>query len=461
MPPETMPDGGPAAALLKSIQSAPKGLTLAELLARHPGVAQRTAQRWIRQLLEAGRIRAEGQARGRRYFGAEAPTPPAASDVFPQGIPVSPDSRDILAYVELPLERRKPVGWQREFLEDYEPNRSFYLPEPLRRQLHAMGRTAQAEAPAGTYSRAILGRLLIDLSWASSHLEGNTYSRLDTRELIEHGRVAQGKAAIETQMILNHKSAIELLVEDIGSAGFNRYTLMNLHSALSENLLPNPADEGRIRRHAVDISQSVYRPLSVPQQIEEALDLLLDKAQRIADPFEQSFFAMVQLPYLQAFADLNKRTSRLAANLPLFRANLCPLTFLGVPEQAYSRAVLGVYEMGRVELLRDLYVWAYERSTQEYLAIRQDLAQPDPLRLAWRELIKRTVREVVTQPEADALSLISTRVAVAVPEGERDAVRALIVEELRRLHEGVLARYGLRPGEFLAWKAGQGVDWAG
>src|SRR5688500_12271506 len=99
---ETTPDGGPAAALLKSIQSASNGLTLAELLARHPGVAQRTAQRWIRQLLDAGRIRAEGQARGRRYFGAEAPTPPAASDVFPQGIPISPDSRDILAYVELP-----------------------------------------------------------------------------------------------------------------------------------------------------------------------------------------------------------------------------------------------------------------------------------------------------------------------------------------------------------------------
>jgi len=74
---------------------------------------------------------------------------------------------------------------------------------------------------------------------------------------------------------------------------------------------------------------------------------------------------LVHLPYLQPFADINKRTSRLAANLPLFRANLCPLTFLDVPEQAYSRATLGVYEMTRVELLRDLYVWAYERSTQE------------------------------------------------------------------------------------------------
>jgi hypothetical protein len=102
--------------------------------------------------------------------------------------------------------------------------------------------------------------LLIDLSWASSHLEGNTYSRLDTRELIEHGKAARGKAAIETQMILNHRTAIEMLVENIDSAEFNRYTVMNLHSALAENLLPNPADEGRIRQHrALDAGISGYQ----------------------------------------------------------------------------------------------------------------------------------------------------------------------------------------------------------
>ena len=114
-------------------------------------------------------------------------------------------------------------------------------------------------------------------------------------ELIEHGKAAQGKAAIETQMILNHKTAIELLVENISSASLNRYTIMNLHSVLAENLLPNPADEGRIRRHAVDIGKSVYRPLSTAQQIEVTLDTLLRKANQIEDPFEQSFFMMLHL----------------------------------------------------------------------------------------------------------------------------------------------------------------------
>lgn len=441
-----------ASALLQSLQAAPGGLTLAELLAQHPGLTRRTAQRWLGDLVAAEQVQAQGEGRARRYLAASGAAADLAVDRFPAFIPLSPDSRDVLAYVQQPLAARKPVGYQREFLESYEPNRSCYLPEPLRRQLHRLGRTSQAQAPAGTYSRAILNRLLIDLSWASSHLEGNTYSRLDTRELIEHGKAARGKAAIETQMILNHKAAIELLVENIDSVGFNRYTVMNLHSALSENLLPNPADEGRIRQHAVDIGQSVYRPLSTPQPIDDLLDQLLDKANRIEDPFEQSFFMMVQLPYLQPFADINKRTSRLAANLPLFRANLCPLTFLDVPEAAYSRAILGVYEMTRVELLRDLYVWAYERSTQEYLAIRQELAQPDPLRLAWRDLLKQVVRDVVRHPGEDPLPRIRQAVATHVPEAERESVQALVIEELRRLHEGVLARYGLTPSEFLAWQ---------
>ncbi|MDB5850346.1 MAG: filamentation induced by cAMP protein Fic [Rhodoferax sp.] len=445
-------------ALLHTLHQHP-GLTLAELLTQHPTVARRTAQRWIGQWLVDKQLSAVGEGRARRYFptGASAtpPSPPSplspSLDAFPPAITLSPDSRDILAYIDQPLQARKPVGYQREFLDAYEPNVDAYLPEPLRRQLHNMGQTAPVDEPAGTYSRAILSRLLIDLSWASSHLEGNTYSRLDTRRLIEHGTAPEGKAAIETQMILNHKSAIEMLVENSAAVGFDRFTLMNLHAALAENLLPNPADEGRVRQHAVDISQSVYRPLSAARQIDEALDVLLDKLNRIQDPFEQSFFAMVHLPYLQPFADINKRTSRLAANLPLFRANLCPLTFLDVPEKAYSRAVLGVYELTRVELLRDLYVWAYERSTQEYLAIKQDLAEPDPTRLAYRDLIKQVVRDVVRQPEADALARVQQAVTSQVPATDQANVLALVLEELRRLHEGVLARYGLRPAELKAW----------
>lgn len=451
---------------LHHLRATPGGLSVAQLLALQPGVARRSAQRQLSDMVAQGLIQSEGEGRGRRYRAlalnayAVSPLLPAptvqesVAQLLSGQVSLSADSHDILAYIERPPMARQPVGYQAEFLAAYRPNHTAYLPESLRQQLHRMGRTTagHAHAPAGTYSRAILNRLLIDLSWASSHLEGNTYSRLDTRQLIEHGHAASGKAAIETQMILNHKAAIEFLVGNIDSVGFERYTLLNLHSALAENLLPNPADEGRVRRHAVDIGLSVYRPLSVPQLIEHELDLLLAKLNQIADPFEQSFFLMVHLPYLQPFADINKRTSRIMANLPLFKANLCPLTFLGVPEPAYRHAVLGVYEMTRVELLRDLYMWAYERSTQEYLTLRQELSEPDPLRLAWRELIKTTVRELVLHPEHDPLSSISQAVQASVEPAQQANVQALIVEELRRLHEGVLARYGLRPSQWQVWR---------
>lgn len=440
----------PEQALLNTLISSPTGLTLTELLQQHPDIARRSAQRWLSQWLQAGKITSHKQGRSIRY--RVVLTTPLQGDFT--HIPLSADSRDILTYISQPLEARKPIGYQRDFLDTYQPNRSAYLPESLRRQLHKMGATGASTRPAGTYGRAILNRLLIDLSWASSHLEGNTYSRLDTRALIEQGTIAAGKARAETQMILNHKSAIELLIDNISTAGFNRYTIMNLHSALAENLLANPADEGRLRQHLVEISHSTFRPLDVPPQIAIQFDQVLAKANQINDPFEQAFFVMVHLPYLQPFADVNKRTSRLAANLPLLQHNLCPLTFLGVPEAAYSQAILGVYEMTRVELLRDVFVWAYERSTQEYLALKQNLAEPDPLRLRYRELIKHVIREVVLTPNIDPLNLI--REAVENLEStELEEVQALLIQELRRLHEGVLARYGLRPSEWERWASAQ------
>jgi Fic family protein len=158
---------------------------------------------------------------------------------------------------------------------------------------------------------------------------------------------------------------------------------------------------------------------------------------------------------LQPFIDINKRTSRLAANIPLIRHKLCPLTFLGVTEQAYTRAVLGVYELTRIELLRDLFVWAYERSTQEYLAIKQNLAEPDPLRLYYRENIKQIIHNIVTHPENDALSSIKDYVSNNIDIKDQENVQSLIIEELKRLHEGVLARYNLRLSELQTWQKKQ------
>lgn len=460
--------------LLGLIQQLAPGATLSELLAARPELARRTVQRQLAQLIEDHAITGLGAGRARRYYVtthrtiAAAPGQPLSypsiqgetpryrveQERAPYLASLPVDGADILDYITRPLAERHPVGYQRDFLDEYQPNQTWYLPEPIRRQLHQLGQTGQTEAPAGTFGRAILNRLLIDLSWASSNLEGNTYSWLDTRELIQHGTVAGGKSVLEAQMILNHKAAIEFLLENIHEIGFNRFTVCNLHGILSDNLLPDRYDEGRVRQHAVGIGHSVYRPLFVPQVLSDLFDVMLDKAEQIRDPFEQSFFIMVHLPYLQPFADVNKRTARLAANLPLFRANLCPLTFLDVPAQTYTHAMLGVYEMTRIELLREVYVAAYQRSTREYLTLRQNMVSPDPVRLAHRDLIRQTVREVVLAASPDPFGQVLQAVA-QLAEPERSSVQAMIVEQLSQLHPGVLSRYGLRPSELSHWQAVQ------
>ena len=119
------------------------------------------------------------------------------------------------------------------------PTTAAYLPPGLREQLHSLGRSPADQTPAGTFAKDILQRLLIDLSWASSHLEGNTYSHLDTERLIEFGQAAEGKT-LETQMILNHKQAIEYLVLNPENARVHTDTLIALHAFLSDGLMADP-----------------------------------------------------------------------------------------------------------------------------------------------------------------------------------------------------------------------------
>ena len=113
-------------------------------------------------------------------------------------------------------------------------------------------------------------------------------------------------------MILNHKDAIEFLAGSAEEIGFNRHTILNLHALLANNLLADPEATGRLRQIAVGIEKSAFHPLEVPQLIEEYFDQILTTADAITDPFEQAFFVMVQLPYLQPFDDVNKRVSRLS-----------------------------------------------------------------------------------------------------------------------------------------------------
>ena len=449
------------------LQQHPQGLALADLETSLRGVvSRRSLQRRLDEWTRGRDIRVVGVRRGRRYF--EPQTPPAAQIITPSAgslsltgvqpevtpaISISTAGREVQEFVRRPLSDRPPVGYQRAFLDSYTPNKTAYLPEVIRKHLYELGRTPDANLPAGTYARDILNRLLIDLSWSSSRLEGNTYSLLDTRELIERGTVAAGKDAKETQMILNHKAAIELLVDSASEVGVNRYTITNLHALLADNLLDDPRNAGRLRATAVAIGASTYIPTAIPQLIEEMFTHLLDRAGAIGDPFEQSFFLMVHIPYLQPFVDVNKRTSRLASNIPLIRRNLVPLSFLDVPVQIYTDCLIGVYELNRVELLRDLYVWAYERSVRQYKTVRDSLPEPDPFRLRYRTALAEVVGEIVRRRIPPTEAAVAESARSIVDAGDIPAFTQLVLQEVANLHEGNIARFRLRPSEFLQWRS--------
>ena len=448
----------------------PDGASMEGLSARLAShVSRRSLQRKLAEYLAEGHVRAEGVQRGRRYFlpigsvghmviAAPGAYPDQNSSFITQSVrddypALSTAGREVLTLVRRPLFDRPPVGYQRAFLDSYVPNQTAYLPNAAVEHLHGIGKTAATDQLAGTLARDILDRLLIDLSWASSQLEGNTYSLLDTERLIRAGKVAAGKSVKETQMILNHKAAIELLVNSADEIGVNQFTICNLHALLAENLLDIPQDAGRLRMTPVGVGGTTYTPTAIPQLIEEMFALLLAKATAIRDPFEQALFLMIQLPYLQPFVDVNKRTSRLAANIPLIKQNLAPLSFVDVPVRAYTDGVLAVYEFNRVELIRDVFVWAYERSCQQYITVRESLPEPDPFRLKYRVALRDVIGTIVKKRLPSTLGAVREQVGNLIINTDLEQFLEVLQQDLHGLHEGNIARYGLRPSQFRAWQA--------
>ncbi len=441
----------------------PLGASLEDILQTlDPPLPRRSLQRYLAILAAEDRLQVLGKARSRRYQlpaqeDEKAPDvsleTPLASKQLEKLLLLSPIALAIQEDVRRPIQARRPVGYNRKFLDKYRPNETYYLSESTRKHLREIGKSPDGKRPAGTYARQILNRLLIDLSWNSSRLEGNTYSLLETERLLELGEVPEGKNSLEAQMILNHKAAIEFMVESADQLRFNSFTICNLHALLSDNLLHDPRACGRLRTIPVGIAKSVYQPLAIPQLIREYFQQILDTADAIQDPFEQSFFVMVQLPYLQPFLDVNKRVSRLAANIPLIRENLCPLSFVDVPEQAYISGLLGIYELNRIELLREVFVWAYERSSALYSATRQELGEPDPFRLRHRNLIIITVGEIVRGglTKQAAVDAIKQKARKAVTVEDQAKFMEVVETELMSLHRGNIARFRLKPSEYDQW----------
>lgn len=423
-------------------------------------VNDKALQRQLSEMYDHKLIDHAGEKKGRKYFLPKKKTKTSKSVglTSPEEIRsydfdfFSEKSLDSIYKIRRPIYERTRVSYDRTLLNKYVPNKTFYLSKDEREKLSLIGKRSKGVQPAGTYAKRILNQLLIDLSFNSSRLEGNTFTLADTKNLLLKGS-AEGKDREEATMILNHKEAISFLVEAATAMGINTYTITNLHAALSTDLLP-PELCGKLRKEEVAITGSVYTPPGDLHIIEELFGLLIEKAASIGDPFEQSMFLLLHLPYLQPFEDVNKRTSRLASNIPLMKENMSPMSFIDLPKDAYTDAILAFYELNDHGPMKDLYLWSYMRSSDHYKSQIESFGEIEPLRLKYRSERRKVISYLINSFLGnESIGKAAEEVKVEIPNEHLKDFFKHIREDLKNLHEGNLIGLSVTLTQFKKWKA--------
>ena len=267
-----------------------------------------------------------------------------------------------------PPQQRVEVNYRPELLIGYQPNQSYLLTQEQRDLMAEVGTISEDQAleqDSKNYNR-LIASLLIDLAHASSSLENVPISWLETKTLIEFGERPDGLNDTELRIVLNHKKAITHLTDNAATMSVAPKDLFDLHTLIADGLIPESAAVGRLRQRVVRFSDSRYLPPANPHLLRDAFELFCEKADAIENPFEQAFFAMSFLPYLQPFQDGNKRTSRLTMNIPLLRCQLAPFSFSDMKKRDYMFGLLAFYERGQHRFLADAFVRSYQKTAPRY-----------------------------------------------------------------------------------------------
>ena len=223
--------------------------------------------------------------------------------------------------------------------------------------------------------------------------EGNTYSWLDTERLILKGTVAEGKLEDEKIMILNHKEAIRYLVDNAHRLYLTKETIYTLHFLLADGLLDREFS-GKVRTYGVRIGGSTYMPIEDPILLKLQLERIVEKAAQIKILMSRVSFLLVHISYLQAFADVNKRTARLSANIPLVVHNLVPQSFNDIERDDYNSALIAVYELQDIRPMVDLYLFSYMRTCTIYDSTVKTKGF-DEIRVRYRKQRRTLLRDII------------------------------------------------------------------
>lgn len=419
----------------------------AAIAAAVPEIPMRTLRRWLAQLVESGTVERRGRGKITQYRWRRP------IDVTPDVHPVfSRAGLEWLARVDAPLYTRAPVTYAEEWVDDYVPNRTYYLTDAQRERMRRRGKRPGIEGRAGTYIQKIYNRLLIDLSYNSSRLEGNTYTLADTERLLLKGIGAEGKLKEEQVMILNHQEAIRYLSQNVARLALNEETIRTLHYLLSEGLVA-PSLAGQVREEGVLVSGTTYAPLEGRHRLSRLLAALLTKAGLIEDPFEQSFFLLGHLSYLQAFVDVNKRVARLACIVPLIRDDYVPQSFVDADKDDYLKATICFYEFNRVQPLAELYTWSYLRSCEHYDNSLQVLGF-DEIAVRYRAQRRVAVSDIVRHriPLRKAAAYVRSRLPEEVEVVHREKFLQDVLTDLENLDGARVAGLGIDRRQLQAWR---------
>lgn len=206
-------------------------------------------------------------------------------------------------------------------------------------------------------------RLAIDLSWKSSQIEGNTYSLLETEQLLREKQTAAGKTKDEATMLLNHKEVLDFILSNkdyVKPLTISR--IEDLHSVLIKEL-----KVGRnIRKRRVGISGTNYKPMDNEFQIREALQSMCNLVNSTSNVFEKALLALILISYIQPFEDGNKRTARIISNAILMNESYCPISFRTVDSIDYKKAMLVFYEQNNITPFKRIFIDQFEFAVKTY-----------------------------------------------------------------------------------------------
>jgi fido (protein-threonine AMPylation protein) len=348
---------------MKGVMKNDRAKSIVEYVREHSGVSSSdiitglgleispaTLRRELTRLVTDNKLTVEGQNKGTRYF---------ISPTYDMFVPL-----DIETYFEKEIDQRKiKEGYNFELLGLLADAPLFTVEEREKlEKLQRQFRQNVSKLTPAQYKKE-MERLAVDLSWKSSQIEGNTYSLLETERLLMEMQTASGKSLEEAKMLLNHKEALDYIIENphylqpltVAKIG-------NIHGILIQNL-----DVDRnIRTRRVGITGTNYRPLDNEFQIREALDGVCALVNHRENIFEKALLLLVLISYIQPFNDGNKRTARIVSNAELMANDYCPISFRTVDSIDYKKAMLLFYEQNNLSAFKRIFIDQFDFAVSTY-----------------------------------------------------------------------------------------------